>query len=507
MSEQPIGVAPMDIHNVRLVAHTHPPGWVNPKPAGRYNLVVVGGGTAGLVSAGGAALLGGKVALVERHLLGGDCLVAGCVPSKALIRSARAMADVKDAHRYGIRVQGTVEADFGAVMERLRRVRADISPHDAAERFKNWGVDVFLGAARFTSPDTVQVGEVELRFKRAIVATGGRAARPEIAGLAEAGCLTNETVFSLTERPERLVVIGGGPIGCELAQSFARLGSQVTLLHKNERVLDREDPETSRILGFALERDGVRVLTNVRIEKVSCEGSVKTVHLAGGEKVACEAILLAAGRVPNVEGLGLEAAGVRHGKGGVEVDDRLCTSNPRIYACGDICLPWKFTHAAEASARIALENALFGGTLVLGRKKASALTMPWCTYTDPEVAHVGLMEDEARERGIAFDTIRLPLAESDRALTDGEEDGFMTVILKQGSDKILGATLVARHAGEMISEITLAMVAGKGLATLSRVIHPYPTQAEIIRKVADTFESRSLERLRPFTEKWLAWAR
>ncbi|MBW4696300.1 MAG: mercuric reductase [Aphanocapsa lilacina HA4352-LM1] len=507
MSEQPIGVAPMDAHNVRLVAHTHPPGWVNPKPAGRYNLVVVGGGTAGLVSAGGAALLGGKVALVERHLLGGDCLVAGCVPSKALIRSARAMADVKDAHRYGIRVHGNVEADFGAVMERLRRVRADISPHDAAERFKNWGVDVFLGAARFTGPDTVRVGEVELRFRRAIVATGGRAARPEIAGLAEAGCLTNETVFSLTERPERLVVIGGGPIGCELAQSFARLGSQVALLHKNERVLDREDPETSRIVGCALERDGVRVLTKARIEKVSREGSVKTVHLAGGDRVACEEILLAAGRVPNVEGLGLEAAGVRYGKGGVEVDDRLRTSNPRIYACGDICLPWKFTHAAEASARIALENALFGGTLVLGRKKASALTMPWCTYTDPEVAHIGLSEDEARERGIAFDTIHLPLAESDRALTDGEEDGFITVLLKQGSDKILGATLVARHAGEMISEITLAMVVGKGLATLSQVIHPYPTQAEILRKVADTYESRALERLRPFTEKWLAWLR
>jgi pyruvate/2-oxoglutarate dehydrogenase complex dihydrolipoamide dehydrogenase (E3) component len=494
----------MDAHNETLVSNVHPPGWVNPEPASRYNLVVIGAGTAGLITAAGAAGLGAKVALVERFLLGGDCLNVGCVPSKCLIRSSRAAEDIRSASTFGVSAADPT-VNFSAVMERMRRLRAHISSHDSAERFRDLGVDVFLGEGQFSGSQTIQVEGTTLNFKKAVIATGARPVHPPVEGLAEAGFLTNETVFSLTERPSRLAVVGGGPIGCELAQAFRRMGSQVTLIEMASQFLAREDPEASSLLAETFRREGIDVRLSTRLEKVTSTDTEKQLHLESEgkkETLAVEEILVGVGRAPNVENLNLEAAGVEYNKRGVLINDYLQTTNSRVYAAGDISMKWKFTHAADAAARIVIQNALF-----LGRKKLSALTMPWCTYTDPELAHVGMYEREAREKGLEVDHFVKQLGEVDRGLIDGET-GFVKVLVKKGTDQILGATVVARHAGEMISEISLAIVAGVGLKTLSQVIHPYPTQTEAIRQAADAYNRT---RLTPFVKKlfstWLSWTR
>ena len=507
--KSPVQIKPLDRYNETLVVNVSPADWQNPEPAPRYNLVVIGGGTAGLVAAAGAAGLGAKVALVERHLLGGDCLNYGCVPSKAVIRSSRVWAEVNNAQQFGVQVPAGTEVDFPGVMERMRRLRARISLHDAAARFRDLGVDVFLGAARFTGPKTVEVAGKTLHFRRAVIATGGRPVRPPIPGLAEAGFLTNETVFSLTNRPARLLIMGGGPIGCELAQAFQRLGCRVTLLHKYGRIMNREDPEAASLLQQVFLREGIQLLLQAQPTQVSRAPGGKVVHYdqegQAGE-IEVDEILVGAGRAPNVENLGLEAAQVKYegGKGrGVLVNDFLQTTNRRIYAAGDICLPYQFTHLADAAARIVIQNALF-----CGRKRLSALTIPWCTYTDPEVARVGLSEADAAKSGMAVQAFVKPLGEVDRAVIDGEEEGFVKVLVKAGSDRILGATIVARHAGEMISEVTLAMVAKIGLGTLAGVIHPYPTQAEAIRQTGDLYNRT---RLTPFLKRlftsYLSWRR
>ncbi len=498
-------LAPPDEHNRTLMANVHPLEWVNPEPDGRYNLVVIGAGTAGLVTAAGAAGLGAKVALIERHLMGGDCLNVGCVPSKALIRAARACAEVRGATRFGVRISGEVTVDFGAVMERMRRLRAGISHHDSARRFTELGVDVYIGAGSFSGPDTIEVGGRTLRFSKACIATGARAAAPPIPGLEVAGYLTNETVFSLTELPRRLAVIGAGPIGCELAQAFRRFGSEVTLLESMRGVLRREDRDAAQRIERALLRVGVQLNCSATIAAVRRDGEEKVLILEGeaGGELRVDEILVGAGRAPNVEGLNLEVAGVRYDRTGIEVDERLRTSQPRIYAAGDICFPYKFTHTADSLARIVIQNALFGG-----RAKTSALTIPWCTYTDPEIAHVGLYEHDAEKQGIAVDTFTVELSTVDRALLDGEEEGFVKVHVRKGTDRIVGATVVSRHAGDMISELTLAMVSGTGLGRIAKTIHPYPTQAEAIRKIADTY---SRTRLTPLVKglltRWLAWTR
>jgi pyruvate/2-oxoglutarate dehydrogenase complex dihydrolipoamide dehydrogenase (E3) component len=400
-----------------------------------------------------------------------------------------------------------VRVDFPAVMERMRRLRAGLSPHDSARRFRELGIDVYLGQARFAGPDTIDVSGKSLTFQKAVIATGARAHRPTIPGLAEAGFLTNETVFSLTELPRRLAVIGAGPIGCELAQAFARLGSEVHLLANHDQILPKEDRAAAERVEKALRRDGLQLVLGCNITRVDSSGQEKVVHLSCGQAertLTVDAILVGVGRVPNVDGLNLEAVGVQHDpRQGVHVNDRLQTTNPRIFAAGDICSAYKFTHAADAMARIVIQNALF-----LGRSKASALTIPWCTYTDPEIAHVGLYEHEAKERGIAYRTFTQELDHVDRAILDGEDEGFVKVLVSAKSDKILGATIVAAHAGDLISEITLAMIGGLGLGAIARVIHPYPTQAEAIKKLGDAYNRT---RLTPFVkwlfDKWLAWGR
>ncbi|MFC1735455.1 mercuric reductase [Candidatus Hydrogenedentota bacterium] len=506
MSDEP-SVVPQDEHNAVLVANAHPADWQNPEPDSCYNMVVIGAGPAGLVAAAGAAGLGAKVALVERHLMGGDCLNFGCVPSKCLVRSSRAAADMRDAVRFGVGLSTGPEVDFPAVMERMRRLRAKISRNDSVERFNSLGVDIFLGEGRFVGRHAVEVGGKTLNFNKGVIASGARAYVPPINGLADVGCLTNETVFSLTEKPDGLAVLGAGPLGCELAQAFNRLGCKVTLIHNHEHILNREDDDAAEIVERALKSDGIRLLLNCDTVGVESKDGRKVIRFEqNGKESTIEVgeILIASGRAPNVEGMNLEAAGVEYDASqGVLVDERLRTSNADIYAAGDICLKYKFTHTADATARIVLQNALF-----MGRKRTSALTVPWCTYTDPEIAHVGMYKEEAEEKGVETDVYTRRMRDVDRAIADGEEDGFVKIITRKGTDVIVGATIVARHAGEMISEITLAIVGNVGLGTLSNVIHPYPTQAEAIKHLADEYSrTRLTPRVRKMFEKWQALGR
>ena len=494
-------VEPQDESNQALLKNVHPADWTNPSPQPVYNLVVLGAGTAGLITAAGAAGLGAKVALVERHLMGGDCLNVGCVPSKALIRPSRLAAEMRHADRFGLSPAEVSAADFPKVMERLRRIRAEISHHDSAERYRDeMRVDVFSGEAVFSGPDTVEVAGQQLRFKKAVIATGARAVHPQLDGLADAGFRTNETIFNLTELPRRLTVIGGGPIGCELAQAFRRFGSEVTIIER-ARFLPREDPDASAIVAKTFAREGIRVLLEAEVKRAGkTETGRHVVAEVGGEEKTIEGdeILIGAGRTPNVEGLNLDGMGIEYdSRRGVKVNDSLRTTNPRVYAAGDVCMAWKFTHAADAAARIVIQNTLFRG-----RAKLSALNMPWCTYTDPEVAHVGLYEADAKERGIETDTFKVDMSDIDRARTDGETEGFVKVLVRKGTDRILGATIVSTHAGEMISEVSVAMAAKAGLKTLSGVIHPYPTQAEAIKRVADAYNRTRLTPRVAAAMKW-----
>jgi pyruvate/2-oxoglutarate dehydrogenase complex dihydrolipoamide dehydrogenase (E3) component len=497
---------PLDGHNVTLRDNVRPERWRNPKPQGRYHLVVVGAGTAGLVTAAGAAGLGAKVALVERGLMGGDCLNVGCVPSKAIISAARRAAAVRDANRFGVYPEGFT-VDFPAVMRRMRRLRAGISPHDSAQRFTDLGVDVYFGQGRFVGDHRLQVDGQTLSFKRAVITTGARAAELPIPGLKEAGYLTNETLFSLTELPGRLVVIGGGPIGCEMAQSFARLGASVTLVEMSAHVLSREDASAANLIQESLRKDGVTLWLESRVVKVERRNgeSVVTVRRSGQtQEIITDAILASGGRRPNTDGLGLETVGVKvDASGGVVVNDRLQTANRTIYAAGDVCSQYQFTHAADFYARIVIQNTLF-----MGRAKASDLVIPWCTYTSPELAHVGIGPRQAEELGIELTTYTQPLSGVDRAILDGEDEGFVRVYCRPGSDRIVGATIVAAHAGDLIGEVTLAIKNGIGLKKIGATIHPYPTQAEAIRKLGDQYSRARLTPLvKSIFRRWLAWTR
>jgi pyruvate/2-oxoglutarate dehydrogenase complex dihydrolipoamide dehydrogenase (E3) component len=495
-----------DRHDRRLIDNCHPPNWVNPTPSGKYNLVVIGAGTAGLVSAAGAAGLGAKVALIERNLLGGDCLNVGCVPSKGMIRAARAAYEVRSGSEFGVGLKCAPDVAFPAAMERMRRLRAGISDHDSAERFTRLGVDVYIGDGRFSSPTTIEVAGERLRFDRAVIATGARASDLAIPGLAAAGYHTNETIFTLTELPRRLAVIGAGPIGCEMAQSFVRFGSEVAMITDGPGILPKEDRDAAGVLRQQIESDGVRIITGGKVERVERQDQTEILRLTvGGAPVEleCDTVLLAVGRAPNIEELGLDAAGIRYNRQGIDVDERLRTSNFRVFAAGDVCSRYKFTHAADAMARIVLANALF-----YGRRKLSGLVIPWCTYTDPEVAHVGYYEADARRAGINVGTITQTFDHVDRAVLDGEQAGFARVHYDKKNGRIIGGTIVARHAGDMISELTLAIAARQSMSVLSSTIHPYPTQAEVLHKIGDGYMRQKLTPVvRKIIETWLKWRR
>jgi len=454
--------------------------------AAHYDFVVLGGGAAGIIAAESAAALGAKTALIEERKLGGTCLNTGCIPSKTLIRAANAYAEMRGGSRYGARDLEDVVVDFPAAMERVRRVRDRILRRVAAPSLVLKSVEVHAGKAIFGGVDSVAVGGKTLRFKKALIATGSRPRIPPIPGLEETGYWTNESIFELTELPRRLLVLGGGPLGCELAQAFRRLGSQVIIVQREPMFLRQEERDAAQILSASLARDGVEIHLNTTVPRVYSEGGEQRADLlTDGDKrtVAFDGILVGVGRTPNVAGLNLEAAGVAFDReNGVRVDDFLRTTNPRVFAAGDACFEHQFAHIEAASSRIVVRNAL-----KRGRYRVSGLTIPWCTYTDPEIAHVGLYVRQARETGIPIKTFTVLLHDVDRAVCDGEEEGFVKIHLKEGTDRILGATVVARHAGEMINELTLAIGAGLGLSSLARVIHPYPTQAGAVAMAATAY--------------------
>ncbi|MDJ0804630.1 MAG: FAD-containing oxidoreductase [Desulfobacterales bacterium] len=488
------GVSPLDEHNTRMLDLLHPKEWIDPEPKGTYNLVVIGGGAGGLISAAGASGVGARVALIESHLLGGDCLTVGCVPSKLLLRCAKAAAAVRNASKFGVKVSGEVSVDFDFVMERLRRLRAGIAPVDSAQRYsEKLGVDIFMGRGKFTGKHTIEVNGKTLNFAKAVVATGGTASVPPIPGLAQAPYLTNANIFNLTELPARMGVIGAGPIGMELAQAFQRLGSQVTVFSRDAKILPKEDPDAAKIVENSLRHDGVTFAYNVKYKGVESRGGKPpisvTVEDPDGERtLEFDALLVATGRKPNVTGLGLEEAGIDYDERmGVKVSDRMQTTNPNVYAVGDVASKYQFTHMSDFGARLVIRNALF-----YGRDKFSDLLIPWATYTEPEVAHVGLYEKDLEDRGIEFTTISREFDDVDRAIVDSETEGFVKIHIKKGSDQILGATIVGSHAGDMISEITVAMQAGMGLGKLASVIHPYPTAAEAIRQCGDAYNRSRL---------------
>ncbi|MDA7680228.1 mercuric reductase [bacterium] len=497
---------PKDEYNRKLESDVHPPDYVNPDPAPNYNLVVIGAGTAGLVTAAGAAGMGAKVALIERGLMGGDCLNVGCVPSKGIISAAKAVAAVRSASEFGVKVSPGTEVDFTQAMARMRKLRSDISPHDSVKRFTELGIDVFLGQAEFAESNTVKVGDKNLSYSKAVICSGARASAPPISGLKDVPYLTNETLFSLTELPKRLGVIGAGPIGCEMAQTFARFGSEVFLVESQHGILPKEDPDAGEIIGDALKADGVHILGGGRELKVSKSNDgihLKVDSKENGYDIVVDQVLVAVGRAPNVEGMNLEKVGVEYSKKGVKINDKFQTTNARIYAAGDICSPYQFTHAADFMARAVIRNALFKGNA-----KHSQLVIPWCTYTSPEVAHVGLTAEQAKKKGIETDTFTQPLSGVDRAILDGETNGFARVHVVKGKGKIVGATIVASHAGDMIGIFSMAMNHQIGLGSIANVIHPYPTQGEAVRKLGDLYNRTKLT---PFVKrlfnKWLSWSR
>jgi pyruvate/2-oxoglutarate dehydrogenase complex dihydrolipoamide dehydrogenase (E3) component/uncharacterized membrane protein YdjX (TVP38/TMEM64 family) len=463
------------------------------------NLVVIGAGSAGLVSAYIAAAVKAKVALVEKDRMGGDCLNTGCVPSKALIRTARLLADLRRANDFGIRA-ARAEVDFAEVMERVRRVIERIEPHDSVERYTRLGVECVKGTARITSPWTVEValaggGTRTIAAKSIVIAAGGRPLIPPIPGLAAAKPLTSENVWDLRELPRRLVVLGGGPIGCELAQCFARLGSKVTQVEMAPRLMTREDPEFSELVAERFRAEGIEVLTHHKAKSVHEEAGARVLvaeHEGREVRIACDAILCAVGRVANTAGYGLEELGIPLTKQKtVEVDEHLATRYPNIYACGDVAGPYQFTHTAAHMAWYCAVNALFGR---FRKFRVDWSVVPWVTFTDPEVARVGLNESEAKKQHIPHVTTVFDLAELDRAIADSAAEGSVKVLTKPGSDRILGVTIAGEHAGEILAEFTAAMRHGVGLKGILGTIHPYPTVAEANKYAAGEWRKRQVTR-------------
>jgi len=485
-----------DEHDQRLIREVATVDHAVPTGSDRYHLVVIGGGSAGLVTSAAAAGLGAKVALIEKTGLGGDCLLSGCVPSKALLASARRAHAVRNAVHYGVHIAKGSKVDFAAVMQRLRRIRADLSPIDSVARFTELGVDVYQGTGVFTGRNSVKVGGRTLRFKSAVVATGGKAIVPPIPGLEEAGYLTHESVFNLDERPKSMLVLGAGPIGCELAQAFARFGTRVLLVDQGERILPRVDADAAAIVRKSLEADGVRLVMGATLQRVlKADSGYHAMVQDDAEPEEVDAILIATGRAPVVQGLGLDAAGVAHDDGrGVHVDAAMRTTNPRIFAAGDCAHSARFTHVADATARLVVRNALFPG------HKHGELVIPACTYTDPEVATVGRTAAELDREDIPHKVIQVDFKHVDRARLDGHSKGFARVLVHDRSDLVLGAVVVGDGAGDLIGTLSLAITHGIGLSKFSTTIFPYPTRAEVLRKLGDAWQRTKLT---PTTSKAL----
>jgi pyruvate/2-oxoglutarate dehydrogenase complex dihydrolipoamide dehydrogenase (E3) component len=488
----------MDENDRRLLSLVRPDGWRNPVPAALYDLVVIGGGTAGLVSAVGAAGLGARVALVERALLGGDCLNTGCVPSKTLLRAARAVREARQASGSGVSM--TPHVDFAAVMAAVRARRADLARHDAVTRLAASGVDVFFGDASFADVRTVTVGGHPLRFRRAVIATGGRPRIPSLPGLEPAGFLTTDTVFGLAEQPRTMLVVGGGPVGCELSQAFALLGTAVTLVEAGPRLLPREDAEASEILQRQLAEDGVRIVTGMTLRDIVTRPGAGCVTARFDDgSIDADTVLIATGRSPGLEGLNLEAAGVVHDGRGVGVDEWLRTSNRRIYAAGDACSRFNFTHAADAMARIVVQNAFFPR-----RRRVSALVIPWSIFTFPEVAHVGLSPVDSVKSGA--EPVTVPLADVDRAVIDDDGEGFVRIHHVRG--RIVAATIVSPRAGELIGYVASMMRRRAALSELSAEVFPYPTLTDALRKAGDAYRRTQLTpRIRRLLEHYFSLTR
>jgi pyruvate/2-oxoglutarate dehydrogenase complex dihydrolipoamide dehydrogenase (E3) component/uncharacterized membrane protein YdjX (TVP38/TMEM64 family) len=480
-----------------------------PRPAKYdYNVVVIGAGSAGLVTAYIAAAVKAKVALIEKHQMGGDCLNTGCVPSKALIRSAKFLSHTRRAREFGIK-SATADFDFAEVMERVARVVRTIAPHDSVERYNSLGVECVSGSATIKSPFAVEVDGRVLTTRNIVVAAGARPFVPPIPGIEDVGYVTSDTVWNLRKLPQRLVVLGGGPIGCELVQCFARFGSQVTQVEMLPRILIREDPEVSQMVAAALVVDGVKVLTGHKAQRFLVENGEKILvceHAVGEVRIAFDQLLCAVGRIANTEGYGLEALGIDLAKTRtIETDVYLRTKYPNIYACGDVAGPYQFTHTAAHQAWYAAVNALFGA---MKRFKADYSVIPWATFTEPEVAHVGLNEIEAREKGIAYEVARYDIDDLDRAIADEEAHGFVKVLTVPGKDRILGVTLVGEHAGDLIAEFVAAMRHGIGLNKVLGTIHIYPTLAEANKYVAGVWKKAHAPAgaLR-WVERYHAWMR
>jgi pyruvate/2-oxoglutarate dehydrogenase complex dihydrolipoamide dehydrogenase (E3) component len=478
----PKSTKPAD-HEGDLLRRVRPVDWTDPVAKPLYDLVIVGGGPAGLAAAEWAIRLGLRVALIERHRLGGDSLNTGTVPSKAIIRTAGVRMIMPRAEEYGAPASPDPPVDFQTVMARMRRIRSRIAEYHSADRLRAQGVDVFFGSAHFAASNTLMAGDTPIRFKKALIATGSQPQRSSVPGLEEAGYLTSETIFDIASLPRRLAIIGGGPLGCEAAQTFSRLGTHVTLVQDDPKFLPHEERDASQLLSFSLARDGVDTRLNTVVLGVCVENGVKILDTANDDaryRIEADDILLSIGRTPNVGDLGLDAAGIAFdAKTGITVDDFLRTTNPRVYAAGDVCLSLKFTNAAEATARMAVQNAF-----AAKRRRLSLMTIPWCTYCDPEIAHVGMHVWDASERSVPIKSFTVMMQDVARAITDGQDDGFIKIHVKLGTDKILGATIVAARASEMINEISVAMSTGIGMRKLARVLHTYPAQSDAIRLAA-----------------------
>ena len=469
-----------------------------------YHMIVVGAGSGGLMAAAGAAGLGARVALIEKHKMGGDCLNTGCIPSKAIIRSAKLAYDARTADRFGF-ASHDFGIDFEKIMVSVKAVQAKLAHHDSVERFTSLGVDVHLGEYRFISPHEISNGKETLQAKRFVIATGAHPLIPPLHGLKEVPHLTSDSVWGLTEIPKRFAVLGGGPIGAELSQVFARLGSEVSIVDMTDHLLAREDPEVSTIIREKFEKEGMKIFLNCKAEKVrksSMGYELVVSHSEEGENViGFDQILVAVGRAPNVEGLDLAKVGVEYSRKGIKVDSFLRTSAKHIYACGDVVGPYQFTHTADFQARLILRNALFPG-----KSKINYHIVPWCTFTDPEVARVGLNETEAKAKNISLDSYTYPLHDLDRAVCDREDEGFIKVLTKKGSDQILGITLVGSHAGDLLHELALAMHQKIGLKKVASMIHVYPTLAEVSKRIADTYQrSRLTDTARKWFKRYFNW--